>query len=130
MEGDDFLVPVVDGGGDYVHGHDPAHEGGRNAGREVSDEDILVGNACEGGVVLEMGNIFDMGREVGVILSLGHMFSGEPGDGISGGVIMFEHGFELRDEIREGFNGDNSTGDSILSEGSCPGEGGSFGHIG
>ena len=42
LEGDGLFVPVVNGGGDSVHGHDMVHEGGRDAGREVSDKDILV----------------------------------------------------------------------------------------
>ena len=47
LEGDGFLVPVFDGGGDSVHGHDSAHEGGGDSGREVSDKDILIHDACE-----------------------------------------------------------------------------------
>ena len=47
LERDGFFVPVVDGGRDGVHEHDPAHEGGRDSGREVSDKDILVDDACE-----------------------------------------------------------------------------------
>ena len=45
LEGDGFLIPIIDGG-DCVHGHDMVHEGGRNASREVSDKDILISNAC------------------------------------------------------------------------------------
>ena len=29
LEGDGFLIPIVNGGGDSVHGHNVAHEGGR-----------------------------------------------------------------------------------------------------
>ena len=43
----------IDGGGNCVHGHDSVHEGGRDGSREVSDKDILVGDASEGRVVLE-----------------------------------------------------------------------------
>ena len=43
--------------------------------------------------------------------------------------MVFEHCFKLCNEVGEGSNGDNSTGDSILLEGGCPGEGGSFGHV-
>ena len=46
LERDGFLVPVIDGGRDSVHGHDSVHEGGRDSSREVSNKDILVGNAC------------------------------------------------------------------------------------
>ena len=47
LERDGFLVPVFDGGGDSVHGHDSTHEGGGDSGREISDKDILVGDVCE-----------------------------------------------------------------------------------
>ena len=47
LEGDGHLVLVVNGGGDGVHGHDLAHEGGWDSSREVSNKDILVGDACE-----------------------------------------------------------------------------------
>ena len=47
LEGDGLLVPIIDGGRDSVHGHDSVHEGGGDPGREVSDKDILIGDACE-----------------------------------------------------------------------------------
>ena len=47
LEVNGLFVPVVDGGRDGVHGHDSAHEGGGDSGREVPDEDILVGDTCE-----------------------------------------------------------------------------------
>ena len=47
LEGNGLFVPVIDGGGDCVHGHDSAHEGGRDSGGKVSDKDILIGDACE-----------------------------------------------------------------------------------
>ena len=54
LERDGFLVPVFNGRGDSVHGHDSAHEGGRDSGREVSDKDILIGDACECRVVFKV----------------------------------------------------------------------------
>ena len=123
LEGDDLLVPVVDGGGDCVHGHDLAHEGREDASREVSNKDILVGDASKGGVVLEIRDILDKGQRVGVVLSLGHAFSGEPGNGVASGVMVFECNFELHDKVGEGSYGNNSTRDSVLSEGGCPSEG-------
>ena len=130
LEGDGFLIPIVDGGGDCVHGHDAVHEGGGDAGGEISGKNILVSDACKGGVVFEVGNILDEGWEIGVVLPFGHAFGGEPSDGIASGVMVFERNFKLLDEVREGSNGDDSTRYSILSEGGCPSEGGSFGHIG
>ena len=47
LERDGLLVPVIDGGGDSVHGHDSAHEGGRDSGGEVSDKDILISDVCK-----------------------------------------------------------------------------------
>ena len=37
LEGNGFLVPFVNGGGDSVHRHDLSHEGWRDSRREVSD---------------------------------------------------------------------------------------------
>ena len=105
LEGDSLLVSVVNGGGDCVHRHHSAHEQGRDAGREVSNKDILVGDACKGRVVLEMRDILDKGWGVGVVLSLGHLFSGEPSDGSAGSVMVFKSSFKLCDEVREGSHG-------------------------
>ena len=72
LERNGFLIPAVDGGGNSVHGHNAAHEGGRDASREISNEDVLVGDACKGGVVLEVRYVLDEGWGVGVVLPLGH----------------------------------------------------------
>ena len=42
LEGDGFLVPVIYDRGDGVHGHDVAHQGGRNSCRKVSDQDVGI----------------------------------------------------------------------------------------
>ena len=47
LEGDGLLVPIIDGGRDGVHGHDLAHKGRGDPSREVSDKDILIGDACK-----------------------------------------------------------------------------------
>ena len=86
LEGDGLFIPVVDGSRDGVHGYNATHEGGRDASREISDEDVLVGDAWEGGV----GDILNEGRGIGVVFPLGHAFGGEPGDSIAGGVVVFE----------------------------------------
>ena len=78
LEGDGLLIPVIDGGGDCIHGHDAAHEGGRDASGEVSNKDILVGDACEGGVVFEVGNVLNKGWGIGVVFPPGHAFGREP----------------------------------------------------
>ena len=48
LEGDGLLVPVINSGGDCVHGHDLTHEGEGNASGEISDKDILVSDARKG----------------------------------------------------------------------------------
>ena len=58
LEGDGFLVPFVDGGGDGVHRHDTAHQGQRDSRREISNKDVGIGDIGKGYVVLEGGNIF------------------------------------------------------------------------
>ena len=60
LEGDSIFIPIANGRGNHVHRHDSAHEGGRDAGREVSNEDILVSDVCERGVVLEVRNVVKM----------------------------------------------------------------------
>ena len=62
--------------------------------------------------------------------STGSAFGGEPSNGIASGVMVFEHSFEFLNKVGEGSDGDDSARDSALSEGGCPSEGRSFGHIG
>ena len=69
-------------------------------------------------------------RGVGVVLPFSHALGGKPGDGVSGDVMVFECGFELRNEVGEGTHGYGGSCDSVLSERGCPGEGRSFGHVG
>ena len=130
LEGNGLLIPVVNGRGDSVHRCDSAHEGRRNAGGEIFHEDILVGDVCEGGVVFEVRNILDEGQGVGVVFPFGHSLSGEPDNSVAGGVMVFENGFELRDKVGEGPHGYDIPRDGVLPKGGCPGEGGSFGHVG
>ena len=44
LEGDGFLVPFIDGGGDSVHGHDAAHQGRWDSCGEVSNQDVGIGD--------------------------------------------------------------------------------------
>ena len=90
----------------------------------------MVSDACEEGVVFEVSDILNKGWRIGVILPLGHAFGGEPSNSIAGDVMVFECGFKLLDEVREGFSGDDATRDGILSEGSSPRKGRPFGHVG
>ena len=52
-----------------------------------------------------MRDILNKGWRVGIVLSLGHALSGEPGNSIARGVMVFKCGFELRNEVREGAHG-------------------------
>ena len=77
LEGNGFLVPFVNGGRDGVHGHDSAHERGWDFCGEVSDQNICVGDAGKGYVILEGGNIFRQRGGVQVIfLTLLHSLGG------------------------------------------------------
>ena len=53
LEDDGFLVPVVNGRGYCVHGHDVAHQRRWNSCREVSDQDVGVGDVGKGDMVFE-----------------------------------------------------------------------------
>ena len=68
LEGDGLLVPFVDGGGDGVHGHDSAQEWWWDSCREVSDQDIGVGDIGKGDMVLKGGNVFRQRGGVRVVL--------------------------------------------------------------
>ena len=130
LEGNGFFIPAVDGGGDSVHRHNTTHEGRRDASREISNEDILVSDFCKGGVILEVGDVFDEGWGVDIVLSLVHAFGREPGNGVTGGVMVFKRCFKLGDKGREGSHGYGGAGDGVLPECGRPGESGSFGHVG
>ena len=52
-----------------------------------------------------MRNVLNEGWGVGVVLPFGHMFGGKPGNGVSGDVVVFEHSFELCNEVGEGTHG-------------------------
>ena len=123
MESDSLLVPFVDGGGDGVHGHDSAHERGWDSCREVSDQDVGVGDIGEGDVVFECGDILHQRGRVGVVLFLLHPLGGKPGDSVSGDIVVFKRGVELRDEVSEGSKGKRCSRDGALAEGCRPGKG-------
>ena len=57
-EGNSFFTPVVYCGGDGVHVHDAAHQGGRDSYREVSNQNIVITDIGEGDLVFESRNIF------------------------------------------------------------------------
>ena len=124
LEGNRFLVPFVDGGEDGVHGHDAAHKRWWDPCREVSDQDIRVGDVGKGYVVLKGGNVFRQGGGVQVVfLALLHSLGGEPRNGVPGDVVMFECGVELSDEVGKSSKEERGSRDGTLAEGHCPGKG-------
>ena len=129
LESDGLLVPFVDGRRDGVHGHDAAHERGWDSCREVSDQDIGIGDIGKGDVVFECGNIFHQGGGVRVILLLLHSLGRKPGDGVPGDVVVLERSVELRDEVSKSSEGERCSRDGALAEGHCPGKSRPFSHI-
>ena len=116
-------IPFVDGRGDGVHGHDVVHEWRWDSCGKIADQDVGVGDIGEGNVVFESGNIFRQRGGVGVVLLLLHSLGGKPGDGVSGDIMVFERGVELRDEVSESSKGKCCSRDGALVEGRCPGKG-------
>jgi len=125
LEMNGFLVPATDGGGDSVHGHDAAHEGGGNPSGVVSDENVFVFDSRHSYVVLEEGGVFGEGWGVFVsssILSgfLYHSLGGKPGDGVGLHVMVLECGSEVGDKDFEGSHSNGSSYEGVVSERSCP----------
>jgi len=125
LEMNGLFVPVLDGGGNGIHGHDSAHKGGGNHSRVISDEDVFVVNGRHSYVVLEEGGVFCEGWGIFIsssILSwfLYHPLGGKPGDGIGYHVVVFERGFKVGNENREGFHGNGGAYEGAVSECSCP----------
>ena len=129
LKSDGLLVPFVDGRGNSVHGHDAAHERGWNPCREISNQDVGVGDIGEGDVVFERGNIFRQRGGVRIVLLLLHSLSGKPGDGVPGDIVVFECSIELCDEVGKGPKGERGSRDGALAKGCCPGKGRPFCHV-
>ena len=53
----------------------------------------------------------------------------EPGNSISGSILVFKSFLELSEEIISGSKSDGGTGDGILLEGISPSQGRSFSHV-
>jgi len=125
LEVNSLFVPVADGSGNGVHGHDMAHEGGGNPSGVVSDENIFIVNGRHSYVVLEEGSVFCEGWGEFVsssILSgfLNHSFGRKPGNGIRFHIVVFECGFKIGNEDCEGSHGDGGAYEGVVSEPCCP----------
>ena len=68
LEVESLLVPFFHGGWDVVHGVDPSHKLGRDSSGKEIDQDILIGDSAEGGVVFEFRDIVE---DVNFIVDLG-----------------------------------------------------------
>jgi len=126
LEVNGLFVPVADGGGDGVHRHDTAHEGGGNPSGVVSDENVFVVDSRHCYVVLEEGGVF--GEGWGELISssilswfLYHSLGGKPGDGVGFYVMVFERGFKVGDENYEGSHSNGRPYEGVVSECGCPG---------
>jgi len=125
LEMNGLFIPVANGGGDGVHGHDTAHEGRGNPSGVVSNENVFVVNGRHSYIVLEEGGVFGEGRGEFVsssVLSwfLYHSFGGEPGDGIEFYVMVFKHSFKVGDENCEGSHSNGRAYEGVVSECGCP----------
>ena len=68
FEVESLLVPFFHGGQDNVHGVDPSHKlGGDSSGKEI-DQNVLISDSTEGGVVFEFQDIVE---DVNFIVDLG-----------------------------------------------------------
>ena len=62
------MVPFLHGGWDDVHGVNPSHElGGDSSGKEI-DQDVLISDSTEGGVVFEFRDVV---KDVSFIIDFG-----------------------------------------------------------
>ena len=62
------MVPFLHGGWDDVHGVNPSHElGGDFSGKEI-DQDVLISDSTEGGVVFEFRDVV---KDVSFIIDFG-----------------------------------------------------------
>ena len=121
-------VPFVNFIRDSVEGHDPFHEQGRDSGSEETDQDVVVRDASLGSVTLKCRDIALERRGVLPII-LSHVMGGQPRDGVSGSVLVFEHCLELLKKVVPRSKGNSSAVDGVLPEGVSPGQGRPFSHI-
>ena len=81
-------------------------------------------------MVFESGNILCQGGGVDAVLHiLSHALGRQPGNGVSGDVVVLERRVELSNKVGKSSESKRSSRDGTLAEGRCPGEGRSFGHV-
>ena len=123
-----FRVPFIDFVGNGVKGHDPLHERGGDSGGEETDQDIVVHDAGASGVALECRDV-TLERRGELPVLLGYAVGGQPGNGFPGCVLVFKGQLELLEKVVPGSEGYGGASNGVLSEGICPGQGRSLGHI-
>ena len=99
LEVDRFGVPFLDGSWYGVHGHDSLHEDRGYSGRKVSNKDVWVSDIGLGDMVLEFGDVLVQRGRIGSVLFEGHLLGGEPSNGGTSDIPLFEVLVELEDEI-------------------------------
>ena len=82
MEG--LLVPFFHGGWYDVHGIDPSHKLGRDSSGEEIDQDVLISDSTEGGVVFEFRDVVE---DVNFVVDFG---GGQPSYGLFSGIFEDE----------------------------------------
>ena len=64
--------------------------GGRDSGREISNEDIVVDDSSKHYIILECGYVFCEGWGIGPISFLCHVCRSQPGYCGTGDISLFE----------------------------------------
>ena len=99
---DHFGIPFLDGSWYVIHRHDSLHEGRGYPGREVSNKNIWVSDVGSGDMGLEFGDVLVQRGRVGLVLFEGHSLGGEPSDGGTSDIPLFEVLIEPEDKVRVG----------------------------
>ena len=124
-----FGVPVINFVWDSIEGHDPPHEQDRDSSSKEANEDIVVCNASVGGVTLKGQDVtLKRWRELPIFLC--HVMGREPGNGISGSILILKGFLEFSKEVIPGSEGYSGADEGIFLEGISPGQGGPFSHVG
>ena len=99
-----LLVPFFNLGRGIIHPIDLTSEIGRDTGREITNERVVVGDTTEGDVVLELRDV------IGKRMVFGDLGGGKPGDGFvlsvsvyKGLILLFEKIGECSKALRTSF---------------------------
>ena len=96
---DRFGVSFLYGSRYGIHEHDLSHERGGYSSTEVSNEDVWVFDIGLGDMVLELKDILIQGRGISSVLFEDHPLGGEPSNGSSSNIPLFEVLIELGNKV-------------------------------